>query len=176
MKDMPDDKRELKGQPSDDPWMDVRRHILDGRLEDAHTLWTQLDAARPGDPAADREKAHLAEAEKDLHGAVALMERAIAAGDAQRKSDHFHCGYWCARLADHSSVIRHLTTVVELENEDPEPYYSELALFLRAHAYLSLGRRTEALNDCVRVRPGFKMWLGGRELSVEWLVSSAKQG
>jgi len=103
------------------------------------------------------------------------MERAIAAGDAQRKSDHFHCGYWCARLADHSSVIRHLTKVVELENEDPEPYYSELALLLRAHAYLSLGRMAEALNDCRRVRPGFKMWLRGREVSVEWLVKSATQ-
>jgi len=89
--------------------------------------------------------------------------------------DFFTRGRWLLAQSNWKQAIEDFTTVLSIEEEINNTYYSESAYFFRAVAYLYKREYEKAIKDCFNVRDGFSIYLLGSIKSKEEIIMEAKR-
>ena len=115
-----------------------------------------------------------------IFGRMKLWENAIEDVNTlirmghEEPDDYFSRGRWNLMARHITSSIEDFTKVIEIESVLPNRYYTESAHFYRANAYIEIGFFQRAIDDCEKIRDGFKVHLMGKMMSKEDILSEAR--
>ncbi|MDC3961835.1 tetratricopeptide repeat protein [Polyangium jinanense] len=122
-------------------------------FEDAIRLVEQY----PEDPHAWDTVAYAHEARKDYPAAIAAISRAIEL-NPKDPALFFDRGEYALQTGDHERAVADFGQGLILCDEPRWEYLREVLHFLRAEAFVHLGKKAEALADLSHVRDDYRFW------------------
>ena len=131
--------------------------------------------AHPSLPDSLRTRAAIYARKGDLDCAISDITNVIAQ-EPDNPSHYFFRGWWYLDSGNAEQAVKDLTKALAL-GENNNHYHDESAHFLRATAYLRLGRYDNALADCQHVRDDFLIYIkSAGKISRDDIVREAATG
>ena len=120
-------------------------------------LATELVGKYPTEAKVWSLRAHLHSLNRNYAQSVADLTCAIEV-DPLQPAFFFQRGWSRLRLGDDQSAINDFSEGLNLCDYHENDYYRESLHFMRAEAYLRLGKKSEGLADLAHVREDFTVW------------------
>jgi tetratricopeptide (TPR) repeat protein len=129
------------------------------RDDDPHALTgaNELVDAFPGEWKVWSLRAYIHARSENLSAALVDISRAISLSPNEPVL-FFDRGRYRMKSDDSAGAVEDFRTGLELCDQYNDDYYRESLYFLRAEAFVGLGKKAEALADLAHVRDGFTIW------------------
>lgn len=144
-----------------------------GMYDEAIEICTEYIATHPDQREGYKQRSY-------IFGRMKLWEDAIRDVDIlmnmghEEPDDYFSRGRWHLMAGNVSSAIEDFSKIIEIERVLARKYYTESAYFYRAKACIEIGLFQRAIEDCEKIRDGFKVHLMGKLVSKADILSEAR--
>jgi tetratricopeptide (TPR) repeat protein len=156
--------------------MDIRgvyKLAKEGMYDEAIQICGKYIVAHPNQREGYKQRSYIFGRMKLWEDAIRDVDILINMGH-EEPDDYFSRGRWNLMAGHTSSSIEDFSKVIEIEIVLPRKYYTESAYFYRANAYMKMGFFQRAIDDCEKVRDGFKVHLMGKIVSKADILSEAR--
>jgi len=154
---------------------DAYKLAKSGKYDEAIEICTAYIEAYPDRREGYKQRSYILARAQLWEDAIIDVNTLIKMGH-EEPDDYFSRGRWHLMAGNVSSAIDDFSKIIEIEGVLQRKYYTESAYFYRATACIEIGFFQRAIDDCEKIRDGFKVHLMGKLVTKADILSEAKAG